>query len=125
MGFGVGDLKHVLGVDDADDIVDGVAVDGDARERALTQEFDQLLDGGVDRDGQHVRAGLHGLAHGLAAEFDNRLNEGTVAGLDDAFLLASFDQGVNRLGRAFRLLFGGLAGQGRDRLQEAEREGNG
>jgi hypothetical protein len=112
-------------VDDADDVVDGIAIDGNAREGLSAQQLNEFLDRGIDRYGDHFRTRLHGLANGFAAELDHRLDEVAVAGLDDAFFLTRFNKSIDGFGRALGLLFGLLLGQRCHRLQEAQDERDG
>ena len=66
---------EVLGVDDADDVVDALAAGGDA---AVAVEDDDLHGVGhpeVGGDRDHVGAGHHDLAHDGVAQLDHRLDE--------------------------------------------------
>src|SRR5215472_12761409 len=57
--------------DDADDVVDGVAIDGYTREGPRAERFYELLDTGAHWDGEHLGARLHGFANGFSAELDD------------------------------------------------------
>src|SRR5215472_15054375 len=70
-GFGVRNLQDILRVDDADDVVDGVAIDGHTREGPRAERFYELLDTGAHWDGEHLGARLHGFANGFSAELDD------------------------------------------------------
>ncbi len=125
MGFGVGDLQHILGVDDPLDVVNGAFENRHAGEGFLAQQFDELFDCGVGGDGDDFGPGLHGFANSLFAELHHRLNEVAVAFVQNAFFLASFDQRVHGFRLGFGLLLRMLLGQGGHRLQETQHQGYG
>src|SRR5215472_246069 len=104
-GFGVGYLKDILRVHNADNVVDGVAVDGNAREWLGAQQFNEFFDRGIGGHGHHLRPRLHGFPYGFAAELDHRLNQVAVTGLNDAFFLPSFDEGIHGFGGTLGLFF--------------------
>src|SRR6202140_701263 len=120
--FAVGHLQHVLRVDDPLDVVNVALIFGHPGVVLGSQQFDEVFDRGIRRHSKHLGTRLHGLAHRLAAELHHRLDQIAVALLDNALLLASFNQCVHRLGRGLRLLGGVLPGQRSYRLQEAEHD---
>ena len=121
-GFAVGHLQNVLRVNDALDVVNAFCVHRNARVVLGAQHFDETLHRGFHRHGKHLRTRLHGFAHRLAAEFDDRLNQIAVAFLNNSFFLSGFDQSIHRLRRAFWLLARVLAGERSNGLQESQND---
>ncbi len=78
-------LEHVAHVDEADDLVDILLVDRDARVLLVDDQLAQLLERGIGRDGDDVGARRHHFAHHLVAELDHRLDELAVVLFDKAF----------------------------------------
>ena len=77
---------EVLGVDDADDVVDALAADRDAAVAVEEHDLHRVGDPEVGGDGDHVGAGHHDLADDGVAELDDRLDEAALLGLDDLVL---------------------------------------
>ena len=96
-----------------------------AGKRLGAQQFDELLDRGVGRDGDDFRPRLHGLADRLLAELHHRLDQVAIAFIEDAFFLARFDQRVHRFRLGLRRLVRMLLGQRGDRLQEPQHQRDG
>ncbi len=124
-GFGVGDLEQVVGEDDAGDVVEIAAVDGNTGEDVLFEGGGELLQSEAAVDGVDLGARGHDLADDLVAELDDGANELAIALLEDALFFPGLEQGVHGLGGM--LLFGGVfgLGEGGDREQETEQEGDG
>ena len=124
VGFGVRHLQHVLGEDDAHDVMDGAFENRHPGKRLGAQQFDELLDRGVGRNGHDFRPRLHGLADSLLAELHHRLDQVAIAFIQDAFFLAGFDERIHRFRLGFRSFVRMLLGQRRDRLQEPQHQGD-
>ena len=124
VGFGVRNLQHVLGKHNAHDVMNGAFENRHPGKRLGAQQFDELLDGGVGSDGHNFRPRFHGFADGFLAELHHRLDQVAIAFIQDAFLLARFDERVHRfrlgLGRLVRMFLG----KRRDRLQEPDHQGD-
>ena len=84
--------EQVLGQDQADDVVDRLLVDGEAREAALLGDRDRLVERRLDVERDHLRARGHHLARVLLRELEHSLDEVRVALLEDAALLALLDE---------------------------------
>ena len=124
VGFGVRHLQHVLGKHDAYDVMNRAFENRHPRKRLGPQQLDKLLHGRVGGDGHNFRPRLHGLANGFFAELHHRLDQVAIAFVQNAFLLARFDERVHRfrlgLGRLVRMFLG----KRRDRLQEPDHQGH-
>ncbi len=93
-----------------------------ARKRFGAQQFDELLDCRIRRNGDDLRPRLHGLANSLFAELDHRLDQVSIAFVENAFFLTGFDQRVHRFSVGLRSFVRVLLGQCGDRLQEAQHQ---
>ena len=62
---------QVLGVDDADDVVDALAADGHPAAAVEEHDLHHVGDPEVAVDGDHVGSGHHHLAHDRVAELDD------------------------------------------------------
>ena len=92
-------LEHVAHVHEADDLVDGLLVDRNARVLLVDDQLAQLLERGVGRNGHDVGPRRHHFAHHLVAELHHRLDQLAVVFLDEAFFGAGRDQRFDVLGR--------------------------
>src|SRR5579871_732652 len=124
MRLGIGNLQHILRVDDSLNVVHAAFVHRHSRVVLASQHLDEALDGGIYRDGEHGRTGPHSLADGFSAELNDRLNQVAVALLNNSLFLPSFDQGIDSLCRALRLLGGALASQRYHGLEESKDNGH-
>ena len=75
---------EVLGVHDADDVVDAVAGDGQAAEAVEDHDLHHVADLEVGRDRHHVGPRHHHLAHDGVAELDGVLDELALLGASTA-----------------------------------------
>ncbi len=122
-GVGIGHLEKVARRDDADDVVEIAAIDGNARERMLREQVGELLDRGIGRDGDDGRARGHDIAHGLIAELNDGVNEFAIALLKNALVLTGLDQCIDGLGGMLGLFVGVLrTGERDDGLEKSEEE---
>ena len=120
--FAVGDLQHVLGVNNAFDVVNAAFVHGHASVVLGAKQFDEVFHRRVGGKGKHRRARLHRLADGFAAELHDRLNQVAVALLNNALFLPGLNESIHGLGRTLRLPACILLGERRNRLHEAEHD---
>src|SRR5580704_17149088 len=118
----IGHLHHVLRVDHANDVVNGIAIDRYPRERLGAEQYDKLFHRHLRGHGDHFRPQLHGFANRRAAELHDRLDQIAIARLNDAFFLARLDERIHRLGGAFRSLFRRALGQGGDGLKKTQNQ---
>jgi hypothetical protein len=72
VGAAVREQQQILHEDDADDVVEVVVEDRDARVALLAELGAQIADGRVVRDGDQIGARRHDLAHQRVAEVDDR-----------------------------------------------------
>ena len=86
------DAEQVLGVEHADDVIDGVGVDGNARLAALDDDLHGVVEGGVGLDGDHVDARHHDLADGGVGELEDVVDHLALVFFEHALLLADLDQ---------------------------------
>ena len=92
-------LEDVAHVYEADDVVDAVLIDGNARKLFVNDELAEIFDGLVFGDGDDVGPGRHDFADALIAECHHRLNELAVFLGEDAFFFTGCDECVDVLGR--------------------------
>ncbi len=109
---------QVLGVDDADDVVD--ATSGHGQPAEAVEEHDLHGVGHAELRGHrdHVRPRHHHLAHDRVAQLDHRLDELALLGLDDVLLDGEVRDGEELLLRRVRTALEPLAGQ--QRVGEAD-----
>ncbi len=74
----------------------------------LREQVGELLDRGFRRDGNDGRTRRHHIAHRLVAELDHGVNEFAIALLENALVLAGFDQGIDGLGGMLGFFIGVL-----------------
>ncbi len=84
--------QQVLGVEDADDLVDRVLVDRDPAVALLDDDVDRLLHRGGRGERDHRDARDHDLVDALVAELDDRVDHLLLLGLEDALLAAALDE---------------------------------
>ena len=84
-------LQVLAGLQDADDVVDGIAVNGDAGILLPADHVEDLLGGAVDVEGGHIDAGREDVLHGGLAEVEGRLDQLALVGLEAALLLHGID----------------------------------
>ena len=88
---------QVLGVHDADDVVDALAAHRDAAVAVEDDDLHGVGDAEVGRHGDHVGAGHHHLADDGVAELDDRLDELALLGLDHRVLHGEVGHGEQLL----------------------------
>ena len=99
---GVGEIEEVLGVEDADDVVDGAAVDRQARELLLPQQHAHGGEGGRLGQGHDLRARDHDVADGLVPELDDLVEQALLLPVDDALVGAEVEDALELLLRQAR-----------------------
>ena len=97
-------LEHVAHVDEADDLIDGLLVDRDARELFVDDELAKLFERGVGGDRDDIGPRGHHLADHLIAELHHALDQLAVLFFDQAFFGAGGDERFDIFGG--RGLFG-------------------
>ncbi len=102
-GVGLQVRQEVLGVEDADDLVDRLLVDRDPRVALLDDEVDRLLERRVRPDPGDRDARDHDLVDAPLAELDDRVDHLLLLGLEDALLAAALDDQAELLGGDLRL----------------------
>ena len=108
------DRQQVLGVEDADDVVDRLLVDRDARVARDDDRVDDLVERRVLGECRDVDARHHHLVHALLAQLEHRADHLLLFGLDDALLAAALDEDQQLLGGDLLVLRSGDAEQARD-----------
>ena len=93
------DRQQVLGVEDADDVVDRLLVDRDARVAVADDHVDDLLERRILGERRDVDARDHHLVDALLAQLEHRADHLLLLGLDDALLAAALDEDHQLLGR--------------------------
>ena len=96
--------QEVLGVEDADDLVDRLLVDRDPAVTLLDDRVDRLLEGRAGGQGDDVDPGDHHLVEAAIAELDDRVDHLLLLGLEDALLAAPLDDQAELLGGDLALL---------------------
>ena len=89
--------QQVLGVEHADDVVDVLLVDRDARVALAHDGLDDLAQRGVDLERDHVHARDHDLVGALLAELEHAADHLLLLGLDGALLGAALDEDAQLL----------------------------
>ena len=84
-------LEVIAGVQDTDDVVDVVFIDGNARVALADDQVVDILHAVVDVDNGHIDAGGQYLLRGLFVEFQRRLHEFGFLLFEDTFLLDALD----------------------------------
>ena len=113
--------QHVFGVHDADDVVDGVLEDGDARVAVLDDQLDGVADRARRGRGDDVEPRDHDLAHRLVGHLEDAVDHLPLLLLDHAFLFADVDEHLQLLFRDERTLHAAAPGCGAD--QQARERG--
>ena len=93
-------LKHIAHVHEADDVVDGLLVDGDAGILLVNHQLAQILERAVSFDGHDLGPGSHHLANRFVAERHHARDKPAVLLFDDSFFLAGRDERFNIVGWA-------------------------
>lgn len=94
------DPDEVFDVDEAENVVEGAFVDGNARALGDTDHGHCLFECGRDRQGVNVWARNHNFAHLNLAELHRRLNEFHFAGVDEAAFPRLLHQDLKLFDRA-------------------------
>src|SRR5579864_6806284 len=97
VGFAVRHLQDVLSVNDPLDVMNAAFIYGNARVMVRAEHLNEALHGCVGGNREDCWTRLHRLPHGFAAELDYRLDEVTIALLNNAFFLAGLDQSIHGL----------------------------
>ena len=85
--------KHILDVDHADDVIEGLAIDGQAGVGRSAHQLDQVWKGDVGLDGNDFGARHHLVLDRDILEGKDVLDEDTLVGVDrDLRFLALLDQ---------------------------------
>ena len=85
---------QVLGVGDADDVVDPVLLDRDAAVAGGQRRLERVAHGGVGLDRHHVGPRRHDLAGHRVAEVDDGVDEGALVLLDHVLLVRHVGHGL-------------------------------
>ena len=105
-------------------MVEIATIDGNPRERMLREQVGELLDRGFSRNGDDGGTWRHDLAHRLIAELHDGMDELAIALLENALVLARFDQGIDGLGGMLGFFVGfPRTGERDDGLEKAEEQG--
>ncbi len=109
-------LQNILRVNDSLNVMNRPFEHWHTGKRFHAQQFNELLDRGIGRDGDDFRPRLHRLSHRLFAKFHDRLDHVTVALVQDSFLLTGFNQRIHGFRLGFRLFIRMPFGQSGYRL---------
>ena len=101
-------FEHVAHVDEADNLIDILLEDGNARILLGDDELAQLFERRVGGDGDDVGTRRHHFAHHLIAEFDHGLDQLAVVFFDQSLFGAGADERLDVFRRGRRLLVGRL-----------------
>ena len=105
-----GVAEHVLGICQADHLVDGAVVDRDAREAGAQDQLQHLLERGLQGDGHlGVRPGHHDLAQDGVAELEDRVDHLPLFLFDDVVPLGLVDHRLDLVLGHDRAVFQALA----------------
>src|SRR6266568_264738 len=89
----------------------------------LREQMGDLLNGGIGRNGDDRGARSHHVANGFVTELDDRVDQFAIALFENAFVLTSLDEGIDRLGRVLGFFIRVFrTGERNDGLEEAEHE---
>ena len=91
------EFEHIPDVDEAEDLVDGLFVDGNARELLVYDKLTKIFERCIGRNRDDCRPRRHHLTNRLAAERHDRLDQPPVLLFDDSFLGSGRDQGFDIL----------------------------
>ena len=100
-------FEHVAHMDEADNLVDILLEDRDARVLLRDDELAQMFERGLGRDGDDIGPRRHDFADYLIAELHDRLDEFAVFLLDQPLFGAGRDQRVDIFRRRGFLFLGG------------------
>ena len=99
---GLGHLKHIARMNEANHVINGCFVDRNARVLFIDGEAVQRFEGFTGGNGDDVGPRGHDFADDLIAECDYGLNELAVVFLDESFFGAGVDQGFDIFGGSGR-----------------------
>ena len=101
--------EQILGVDEADDVVEILLVDGQAGEAGHRHRGDRPLDRRVDLEGLDLHPRMHDLADHAVAEAQGALGHALLGQIDHAGMVAGQDQVLDVLEGDGRLALARLA----------------